>query len=281
MSDSSQHYDYNGETVNGRWKVGDFIGGGAFGSVYKARDRSRTHSSIVIKFAGGEPGEEEDTVRCLRTEYRVLRYLNHVDPYLRVPEVYERGRHNGTEYMVMKKLGASLQGRLDDRDRPVSNIRILQMCFELFKIVRRLHEKNVLHGDLSEENIVFGRGTSDGGNLYIIDFGNSSEYTFQTCLDDLGELCHIMIKMFRNGIDGIIPDCERGGIYWNSLTNRQMRRMWENVEKAFNTRRRLHTPIPHIVRDLVQEILNRDDTNYNRIGHLFRQAIHAQREGLR
>ncbi|CAN8071055.1 unnamed protein product [Agarophyton chilense] len=276
MSDSSDYYDYNGETVNGRWKVGAFIGGGSFGSVYAARDNFGRHSSIVVKFAGGEPGEEEDTIGCLQTEWRVLRYLNNASPHLRVPIVYEHGSHNGIEYIVMKRLGKSLEEWFDTRDGPVSNIRILQMCFEIFNIVRRLHEKNVLHGDISEGNIVFGRGGSDGDNLYLIDFGNSSVYTSQASLYDLGDICHIMIKMFRNEVDGIISHCELGGTFWDSLTDSQIRGMWDNVEKAFNKRRRLHTPIPPIVRELLHELLNRDGANYNTIGNLFRQAIHAQ-----
>ncbi|CAN8064227.1 unnamed protein product [Agarophyton chilense] len=278
MSDCFQTTKYFGETVNGRWEVEGFIGGGAFGSVYAARDKTTEHFPTAIKFAGGEALEKEDTIGCLRAEWRVLRYLNCASPHLRVPIVYEQGSHNGTEYIVMEKLGVSLQDWLNDRDRPVSNMRILKTLNEVFNIVRRLHENNVLHGDLSEKNIVFGRGRSDVDNLYIIDFGNSSEYNLHSSLfDDLGEICHIMIRMFRNGGDEPIPDCEKRGFFWESMATGRMK---ELVEKAFEIRRRLRTPIPNIVRELVHELFNGDEANYNRIENLFNQAIHAQREKL-
>ncbi|KAI0558974.1 hypothetical protein FGB62_174g06 [Gracilaria domingensis] len=266
--------DYTGQTINGRWKIQYLIGIGGFGAVYAARDRLRRHSSVVIKFEYAHSEQElEEVRRCLREEWRHLRHLNQVAPHLQIPTVYENGTHDGTKYIVMTRFGASIEEWLEDRDRPASNYTILHITYQIYNIIRGMHQKRIAHGDVSERNILFGRSRNDRKSVFAIDLGNSGRDDESLEMDDVGELCHVMVKMFRNGVDGLIPDRHRGGIFWISLSAFQRDRILENLEKAFDSRESNGAPIPDPVRTLVQHVVSGDEIDYSRISRLLRRAL--------
>ncbi|KAI0557564.1 Protein kinase [Gracilaria domingensis] len=266
--------DYTGQTINGRWKILYLIGIGGFGAVYAARDRLRRHSSVVLKFEYAHSEQEVDEVRrSLGEEWRNLRHLNRVAPNLPIPTVYENGTHNGTKYIAMTRFGASIEEWLEDREGPASNYRILHITYQIYNIIRCMHQEHIAHGDISERNILFGRNRNDRQSVYAIDLGNSGRDDESIEMEDLGELCHVMVKMFRNGVDGLVPDQHRGGVFWISLSAFQRNLILENLEKAFDLRKSNGVPIPDPVRTLVNYVVSGDEIDYSRISRLLRRAL--------
>ncbi|PXF41502.1 hypothetical protein BWQ96_08784 [Gracilariopsis chorda] len=266
---------YIGRTVNQRWRPSALIGVGGFGWVYSAIDLSSRHGSVVIKFAEADTEEEfPDSLTCLRTEYECLRRLNRDVPHLRVPTVYEWGSYEDTDYLVMKRLGYSVDSSLFARSRPASNYSILYTCNQVFNILRRLHERNVAHGDITLKNVVFGR-SGDRDNLYVIDFGSSRPADPDLVLDDVAELCHCMVLMFRNGVDGLVPDNEREGLLYDSLTAIQVQMIRRNLDRAFELRARQGTPIPQEVATIVRTVMSGNDIDHSELERLFLRALNG------
>ncbi len=98
-------------TKLGPYEVLSSIGAGGMGEVYKARD-TRLDRTVAIKVLTSGMGPEEELRQRFEREARTISQLSH--PH--ICALYDVGRENGTEYLVMEFLeGESLAQRLTSR----------------------------------------------------------------------------------------------------------------------------------------------------------------------
>ncbi|MEL6547386.1 MAG: serine/threonine-protein kinase, partial [Myxococcota bacterium] len=136
--------------------VGELIGSGGMGDVFRARD-VRLEREVAVKFVRvGTSGDE--AARALR-EARAMARLSHPNSV----HVYEVGEHQGEPYLVMELVdGPSLAERLPLALPDASNT-LLSVC----AAVAEAHRQGFVHRDLKPENVLFDRT----GSVKVTDYG--------------------------------------------------------------------------------------------------------------
>ncbi len=160
-----------------RYELGELLGRGGMGAVYKARDR-RLDRIVAIKFIlGADPNL---TLRFVR-EARAQARIDHPN----VCRVYEVGEVEGRAYIAIQFVDGEPLGRLGARlslDEKVAVMRDVALA------IHEAHKLGIVHRDLKPANILVER-TQDGRWLPIVmDFGLARETTNEAGLTETGAL---------------------------------------------------------------------------------------------
>lgn len=144
--------------VGGSYELGDALGRGGMGTVYRATDQ-RLGREVAIKFLPDELSGDEELERRFAREARALAMLSH--PH--VVTLYDFGQDGGQSWIVMELAdGGSLAERI-----PVSAAEARRIAVEVCDGVGHAHARGIVHRDLKPENILF-----DGtGRAKVGDFG--------------------------------------------------------------------------------------------------------------
>lgn len=138
------------------------LGQGSFGQVLLARDE-RTGGQVAIK-------TERDDAEFPQLEFesRVLAELEGVHG---VPRVYWFGTEHDTHYLIMTRLGHSLETlRLREPGHVLPMGVTCRFGAEVIAILKRVHELGFVHRDIKPDNLVMGTRAMKH-SVYLIDFG--------------------------------------------------------------------------------------------------------------
>ncbi|MDA1050585.1 MAG: serine/threonine-protein kinase [Planctomycetota bacterium] len=153
-------FDQPAAKTIGHFELGDQIGQGAFGSVYRARD-TQLDRIVAIKIPRRnqvEPGEVESFFR----EARAAAQLKHPN----IVGVHEVGRENDTIYIVSDFVeGVDLAEWLTGI-QPTPR-EAAELCAKIADALHHAHDAGVIHRDLKPSNIMMDRD----GEPHIMDFG--------------------------------------------------------------------------------------------------------------
>lgn len=179
-----------GRTIAGKFAIESFIGQGAMGAVYKAKQLA-LDKVVAIKvmhrtqrsgFGGTPPttgpqgreplsGDEMFAARFLR-EAKAASRIDHPSS-LRVIDFGEEP--DGLLYMAMEYLDGRDLYTLLQKDFPLAPARIVDIMMQALAAVAVAHEMGVVHRDLKPENIMVLASTDDEGNpkdlVKVCDFG--------------------------------------------------------------------------------------------------------------
>lgn len=154
---------YSSSTITLKWQMGDFIGGGAFGSVYKAINLEAGDLMAVkeIKFQDHKVGS--NFLKPIREEMAVLEILDHPN----LINYYGIQVHRNKVFIFMEYCsGGSLKQVLENG--PLESELIVQLyAYEILKGLQYLHANSVVHRDVKPENILL----DYNGDLKLADFG--------------------------------------------------------------------------------------------------------------
>lgn len=153
-----------GTTISGtNYKIIRFIGSGAMGAVYEVLHRE-LDKVFVIKVLHQDLVEQDDPVRRLRCEWRLLARLDHPN----IVSVIDAGMtREKVPFFVMERLeGETLLSRINREPRwPVSDAVCLAM--ELLDALVAAHSIGIVHRDIKPSNIFL----AHKGGVKLIDFG--------------------------------------------------------------------------------------------------------------
>ena len=169
--------------LTGRYRIGRVLGLGGFGITYVGRDE-RLHALVAVKeyypsmFSVRMPGsslvapsgpEQAGPYRVgmekFLDEARLLAQFRNT---AEIVDVLDFFTENGTAYMVMEYLeGRSLQEVLNERGGRLPFGEALSVILPVMRGLSHVHDKNVLHRDISPDNIYI---TSDKRSK-LLDFG--------------------------------------------------------------------------------------------------------------
>jgi non-specific serine/threonine protein kinase len=143
----------------GPYEVGEKIGAGGMGEVYRARD-PRLGRDVAIKIIAS--AADSDLLARFERETRATAVLAHPN----ILTIFDVGTYDGLPFLVSELLdGQTLGRRL--ASGPLEPRRVIELALELVRGVGAAHALRIVHRDLKPDNLfVTGRGT-----LKILDFG--------------------------------------------------------------------------------------------------------------
>lgn len=173
-----------GTSLLGRYTIGQKIGMGGFGIIYKAWD-SNLETIVAIKefYPSGlvnrvpnssdiilvsKKRKDEFTQGKIRF-IEEARYLAKFSFHPNIVNVYEYFEANGTAYFVMEYLeGKTLEGIIKERgNQPLPCDQCEPIAVAVCSALRAIHKAGILHRDLSPSNIM----QCNSGKIKLLDFG--------------------------------------------------------------------------------------------------------------
>jgi len=171
LMDESTDTALVGHTVAGKFLIESFIGGGAMGAVYKARQIA-LDKVVAIKVMHPERARDSMYAVLFEREARAASRLDHPNSV----RVLDFGQEpNGSLYIAMEYFPGRDLHRLLADDWPLSSARIADLLSQALAAVAVAHDMGIVHRDLKPENILVQQGIDDEGKPHdvvkVCDFG--------------------------------------------------------------------------------------------------------------
>jgi serine/threonine protein kinase len=160
-----------GRTIAGKFLIESYLGGGAMGAVYRARQIA-LEKNVAIKVLHGQHNADPMFAARFEREARAASKLDHPNSV----RIIDFGQEpDGLLYIAMEFLdGRDLFDVIID-DWPLSTPRVADIVSQALAAVAVAHDMGVVHRDLKPENIMVQRGRDDEGNardvVKVCDFG--------------------------------------------------------------------------------------------------------------
>ncbi|KAI9679045.1 MAG: Suppressor of Sensor Kinase (SLN1) [Trizodia sp. TS-e1964] len=146
-----------------RWQLGQFIGGGAFGSVYAAINLDSGYLMAVKEIRLQDPQLIPAIATQIRDEMGVLEVLDHPN----IVSYYGIEVHRDKVYIFMEYCsGGSLAGLLE-HGRIEDETVIMVYALQMLEGLAYLHASGIVHRDIKPENILL----DHNGVIKYVDFG--------------------------------------------------------------------------------------------------------------
>lgn len=174
-----------GTMLRGRYVIGEVLGYGGFGATYVAWDEILEHK-VAIKeyfpsaFSTRKPNQTElsvfsgDKGECFRIglkkylgEARTMAKLESIPHIVGVKEYFEE---NNTAYIVMEFVEGITMKEYLKTNGTLSSNEAVKLFLPLIKSLGQVHEGNVIHRDISPDNIMINKN-----GIKLIDFGAARE----------------------------------------------------------------------------------------------------------
>jgi serine/threonine protein kinase len=164
VTSTEHHYSQQideGALIAGRYRLSRWLGLGAMGEVWAARDE-RLGRDVAVKLVLGDPtGDPETADRFTREAIAVAR-ISHPN----VVAVYDQGEYQRHQFVVMELVtGCNLDELRGGRPMPVGAA--LAIGVQISRALEAAHEAGVLHRDIKPANVM----VSHDGVVKVLDFG--------------------------------------------------------------------------------------------------------------
>ncbi len=149
--------------IAGRYELGDLLGRGGMGDVYRGMDR-QTGDPVAIKLLHAHIIQDNpQIVDRFKREGEALRQLGHPN----IVQVLDAIDEGDAHYLVMEYVsGGSLRALIDEMGRlPID--RVLNIALDLADALTRAHRLNIIHRDLKPDNVLL----AEDGTPRLTDFG--------------------------------------------------------------------------------------------------------------
>ena len=176
-----------GTVLHRQYIIGKALGYGSFGVTYIGWDKMMRRKVAIKEYLPSEyatrkfedneltiPESEsqqqkfEKGMKKFRQEAEKLAKLGHVDG---VVYVYDTFEENHTAYIVMEYLNGETLASYLKRAGMLSEKETLELMIPLLQALQAVHEQNIIHRDISPDNIFIATDSAGNRQVKLIDFG--------------------------------------------------------------------------------------------------------------
>jgi serine/threonine protein kinase len=160
-----------GRTLAGKFRIEAYIGGGAMGAVYKAR-QTALDKYVAVKVLHGQYADDPTFMARFQREAKAATKVDHPNSM----RVLDFGQEpDGLLYIAMEFLDGVDLYRVVRDQWPLSAARIVDLVSQALAAIAVAHDLGIVHRDLKPENIMILRSIDDEGHpcdlVKVCDFG--------------------------------------------------------------------------------------------------------------
>ena len=144
------------------YELGEQIGRGGFGAVYRAVQRSIPRE-VAIKVILSEYTNRPDFIRRFESEAQLVARLEHAH----IVPLYDFWRDAEGAYLVMRFLRGGNLSREVRQNKPYPADRAIEVMDQLCAALMVAHRQGVIHRDIKPDNVLL----DNEGDVYLTDFG--------------------------------------------------------------------------------------------------------------
>ena len=153
------------DLLAGRYRLGEMIGEGGFGEVYRADQIEPLRRQVAIKII--KPGmDRKDVVARFELERQALAQLDHAG----IAKIYDAGETGDGRPFFAMELAEGEAITFYCQKNEVSLPGRLALFIEVCDAIQHAHQRGIIHRDLKPSNILVAEG-DEGPRLKVIDFG--------------------------------------------------------------------------------------------------------------
>ena len=143
-----------------KYEVLGIVGEGAYGIVYKCRNKLTNEFVAIKKF---KETEDEIVQKTMKRELNMLKMLKHEN----IVEFKEAFTHKGNLFLVFEYVEKNLLELLQETPNGLDPQLIKKIIYQLCKATSYLHNNNIIHRDIKPENLLI----DNEMKLKLCDFG--------------------------------------------------------------------------------------------------------------
>lgn len=160
-----------GETLGGRYKILDRVGGGGMALVYKGQDLL-LNRYVAVKILRQQYVHDEEFIRRFRREAQSAASLSHPN----VVSIYDVGQEDEVHYIVMEYIEGRTLNDLIKEKAPLQVEEAIHIASQICDALDHAHQNGIIHRDIKPHNILLGRN----GRVKVTDFGIARAATAST-----------------------------------------------------------------------------------------------------
>jgi len=192
-------------TLDQRYTVVEYIGGGGMADVYRAHDKLLDRF-VAVKILHPQFANDEQFVARFRREAQAAARLSHHN----IVNMYDVGQDGNVHYIVMEYIsGETLKDRILREPLPIENA--VRIAAEIAEGLEHAHQNNLVHCDIKPHNILMTRA----GRIKVTDFGIAkavSSATMQHTSTIIGSVHYFSPEQAKGGAVGAKSDIYSLGV---------------------------------------------------------------------
>jgi len=156
-----------GAVIGGRYRIDAPIGGGGFGTVFRATQLNLGRP-VAVKVLHAALALTENALARFRREAELAQQLTHPN----IVRVFDFGQTDqGFPFIVWEYLDGVTIDRAIAQQGPMSPARVVHVASQILKALMEAHATGIIHRDIKPANVVLCDFTGEPDFVKVLDFG--------------------------------------------------------------------------------------------------------------